>query len=278
MSSREAPPSVRAFDKIAAAFDERFGAWHSVAAQRDAVRRYLARIFPPGSRLLELGGGTGEDAVHFARLGYRVTVTDGSPGMVERAADKLRRAGIDPESSSAERLVLEDMKAFARRRAVGRYDGAYSNFAALNCVENLHALAAPLARLVRPGGACGFVMFGPCSIGELVVEVARGRPRAALRRLSGGAAPARLSGESFTVWYPSPRAVARSLRPYFRLRAIRGIGILVPPSAAEPWISSFPRVVRSLAVADRLLTAPLALLADHVLLDFERTVEPAPDL
>jgi hypothetical protein len=73
------------------------------------------------------------------------------------------------------------------------------------------------------------------------------------------------------VWYPTPRSVARSLSPYFRLRSVRGIGILVPPSAAEPWISRFPRAVELLAGADRVLTAPFALAADHVLLHLERT-------
>jgi hypothetical protein len=51
---------------------------------------------------------------------------------------------------------------------------------------------------------------------------------------------------------------------------VRGIGILVPPSAAEPWISRFPRLIRGLEVLDRRLAAPLALLGDHVLLHFER--------
>jgi hypothetical protein len=156
------------------------------------------------------------------------------------------------------------------------YDGAYSNFAAFNCVADLPALAGPLARLLRPGAHCLLVVFGPCSVGEVVVELLRGRPRAAVRRFRQGPAPARLGGEHFAVWYPSPRTVARALAPYFRLRRTRGIGILVPPSAAEPFISRFPRLVDAMAAADRVLTAPLALLGDHVLLDLERTEEPEP--
>jgi hypothetical protein len=59
---------------------------------------------------------------------------------------------------------------------------------------------------------------------------------------------------------------------------MRGVGIFVPPSAAEPWISRFPRIVSFLAGADRIASAPLALLADHVLLHIERTAESAPEL
>jgi len=274
---RSLPPAVRAFDKTAPRFDERFGAWASVAAQRDAVRRYLTRIFPAGSRLLELGAGTGDDAVHLLERGYLVTATDGSPTMVALATAKLRAAGF--AAASVEQLVLEDAPAFERKRGDrSPFDGAYSNFASLNCIPDVGVLGPSLARLIRPGGACAFVVFGPCSAGEIVVELVRRRPRAALRRFRRGPAPAKLGGEHFEVWYPSPREIARALAPWFRLRAARGIGILVPPSAAEPWISRFPRVVSAMAAADAVLSAPLALLGDHVLIHLERTSQPAPPL
>ncbi len=50
----------------------------------------------------------------------------------------------------------------------------------------------------------------------------------------------------------------------------------VPPSAAEPWISRFPRVVDAMESADRLLSAPLGRFADHGLLHLERTEAPGP--
>ncbi|HEV7586764.1 MAG TPA: hypothetical protein VGO40_01445, partial [Longimicrobium sp.] len=69
------PPAAAAFDAVAPAFDERFGAWLSVAAQRRAVRRELLRAFPAGASVLELGGGTGEDAAWLADQGRRVLLT-----------------------------------------------------------------------------------------------------------------------------------------------------------------------------------------------------------
>jgi SAM-dependent methyltransferase len=271
----ELPSAVRAFDRTAVEFDHRFGGWRSVAAQRAAVRRYLLKLFPSGSRLLELGAGTGEDALFLLERGYQVTVTDGSPRMVEIATRKVRAAGFAPTAAPVEQLVLEQIGNYADSGA-GAYDGVYSNFAALNCLPDLGILAEPLARLVRPGGRLALVVFGPWSVGEVVVELLRGRPSAAFRRFRRGAAGARLGGESFDVWYPTPRAVARALSPHFQWRGVRGIGILVPPSAAEPWISGFPWIVSSLEAADRLLSAPLALLADHVLIRLDRTAHTAP--
>ena len=272
------PPAVRAFDETAPRFDERFGEWRSVAAQRSAVRRYLTQTFPFGSRLLELGAGTGEDALFLLERGYRVTLTDGAPQMVACASAKIRQAGYG-DSAPVEQVVLEELDAFDDRlhaQGLEPFDGAYSNFAALNCVADLASLAGPLARLLRPGASCMLVVFGPWPPGEIVVELLRGNPGAAVRRLRRGPTPARIGGEHFTVWYPSPWQVARALAPFFRLRRIRGIGILIPPSAAEPYISRFPRLVAALEAADRLLAAPLALLGDHVLLHFERTALEAP--
>ena len=63
----------------------------------------------------------------------------------------------------------------------------------------------------------------------------------------------------------------REFAPWFRLARTRGIGVFVPPSAAEPEISSWPRVLRLLEALDRVVSAPLAWCADHVLLRFVRT-------
>ena len=59
--------------------------------------------------------------------------------------------------------------------------------------------------------------------------------------------------------------------PFFSLERVRGIGVFVPPSAAEPGISDYPRVLRVLEALDRVASMPLARLGDHVLLRFERT-------
>ncbi|MBK9064925.1 MAG: hypothetical protein IPL89_17325 [Acidobacteria bacterium] len=85
-----------------------------------------------------------------------------------------------------------------------------------------------------------------------------------------------MAGETFTVTYPAPRAFAVAFSPWFVLRGTTGIGVFVPPSSAEPWISRVPLVLAAAEAVDRLAARPLALLADHVLLDFTRTEAEAP--
>jgi len=67
----------------------------------------------------------------------------------------------------------------------------------------------------------------------------------------------------------------RAMSPWFQLRRRIGIGVFVPPSAAEPWISEHPALVRTLEAMDRVASRALAPLGDHVLYWFERTSTPA---
>jgi SAM-dependent methyltransferase len=269
-AAKALPPAVRAFDALAPVFDERFGAWKSVAAQRRAVRRALLTGFPADARLIELGGGTGEDALFLAQAGRRVLVTDGAPAMVARVRAKAREAGLSGRVT-AERTTLEELDAWAAARCGTTFDGAFSNFASLNCVTDHASVARGLARLLPPGKHALLVVFGPCCPGEVLVLLARGKFRAAFRRLASQPAPARVGGETFAVTYPSPGTLARAFLPWFQLRRMLGVGVFVPPSSAEPAASRFPRVLEALERLDRLAARPLALLGDHVLLDFERT-------
>lgn len=265
------PPSglsaaARAFDTAAPTFDDRFTPWASVQAQRQAVRRALAQAFPSKSRLIEIGGGTGEDAAWMAQRGHRVLLTDASPAMIQAASAK--RLG-DMETAV---VAAEDFGELADRlESEPRFDGAYSVFAGLNCLNDLSEFGRGIARLLRPGAPLLLVMFGTCCPGEIIVELARGRPHNALRRFNRGDVPARLGNASFTVRYHRARDLKRMLAPHFRLESRRGVGIFVPPSAAEPWISRHPGLLRTLQALDRIAERPLAPLGDHVLYHFVRT-------
>ena len=268
-------PAAEAFDSIADAFDSRYGHWRSVAAQRSAVRASLMRAFAHGAHVLELGGGTAEDATWLTREGRVVTMTDVSPAMVNVARAKLTPLGApEPRVVNAGALDREAASLIASKGRL--FDGAFSNFAALNCVTDLAPTAHGLARLVRPGGRALLVLFGTASIGEVVVQLIRGEPRAALRRMSRGAVHARLGGRSFDVRYHRRDDLVRAMTPWFRLVATKGIGVFVPPSAAEPWISGWPLLLKGLELADRMTSGVLAPLGDHVLYELERTHVEAP--
>lgn len=268
----QAASAALAFDAVAADFDQRFGAWKSVAAQRRLVRRALLSVFPAGGRILELGGGTGEDAAFLAALGFQVLLTDASPSMVALAQAKLA-----PLVAQAKVVAAEEMEDFAAGHLSSgqeTFDGVFSNFAPLNCVADLRPVARGLACLLKPAAPAMLVLFGTCCPGEMMTETLRGRPRLAFRRFRRGYIPARLAKRDFQVMYHRRAAIERAFAPWFRLERRLGIGVAVPPSAAEPWITRHPRLLAAMEALDRRLSRPLAALGDHVLYQFRRTAEP----
>jgi SAM-dependent methyltransferase len=263
-------PAALAFDAVAPVFDARFGVWHSVAAQRRAVRAALLREFPTAGHILELGGGTGEDATFLAERGDNMLLTDPSPTMVSLAKPKLA-----PWGGGAEIAAGEEMELFANRHLEAggaMFDGAFSNFAPLNCVADLGPVVRGLARLLKPDAPAILVLFGTLCPAEMVVEVLRGRPHLALRRCRRGEAPARLAKRDFHVVYHRRAALQQAFSPWFVLEKRLGIGVTVPPSAAEPWISRQPHLLAAMETLDRGLARPLAMLGDHVLYQFRRTM------
>ena len=264
-------PAAQAFDAIATAFDQRFDAWRSVSAQRRAVRAALLQEFPKRGHILELGGGTGEDAVFLAESGYDILSTDPSPTMVELARAKLSPLGAKAGMAAGEEL--EDFAARHLSRGGELFDGAFSNFAPLNCVVDLGPVARGLAQLLKPGAPAMLVLFGTFCPGEMLTEVLLKRPHQAMRRRKHGPLPVRLSKREFLIVYHRRATLRRAFAPWFVLEKRLGIGVTVPPSAAEPWISQQPRLLGAMEAIDRVLSRPLAFLGDHVLYQFRRTAE-----
>ena len=114
------------------------------------------------------------------------------------------------------------------------------------------------------------VVFGTCCPAEMIVETLRGRPSQALRRFQRGIVPARLAKREFQVVYHRHAELVRAFQPWFVLEKRIGIGVTVPPSAAEPWISGHPGLLAVMERMDRVLSRPLAMLGDHVLYQFRR--------
>jgi len=104
----------------------------------------------------------------------------------------------------------------------------------------------------------------------MVTEVLRGRPHLALRRLKHSETPARLANHNFHVVYHRRAALLRAFAQWFVLEKRLGIGVTVPPSAAEPWISSHPHLLALMETMDRAISRPMAVLGDHILYQFRR--------
>jgi ubiquinone/menaquinone biosynthesis C-methylase UbiE len=236
--------------------------------QRDAVWREMDKVFQPGMRVLELNCGTGIDAVHLAGRGVRVVACDLSSKMIDAARRRLSTTELDEfvdfrvlDTAKLDSLVVD-----------APFDGAFSNFSGLNCVQDLSQVAGNLARLVKPGARILLCMVGRFSPWEMAWHLAHGKPGLALRRFRRRPTTPISAQEAVMVHYPSVRDMRRIFAPDFRLRGWRGIGVAVPPSCLETLAQRAPAVVGGLARIDRYISrAPIfRSIGDCVLIQFER--------
>jgi len=83
-----------AFSKQSAVFDELYDSNSIIQYKRERVRNHVQKYLHPDSYILELNAGTGEDAIYFARQGYRVHATDIAMGMQDVLSQKVANLGL----------------------------------------------------------------------------------------------------------------------------------------------------------------------------------------
>lgn len=257
------------FDEAASRYDKVFTNSRIGRAQRLSVWEEVARTFQAGDQILEIGCGTGVDACYLAERGVGVLACDSSPKMIGVA---IRRLKNSPRSEliQAKILAAEHIGSLRGQRL---FDGAFSNFGALNCVRDLKSLAEDLAALLRPGATALLCWMGPFCLWETLWYLLHGKPAKALRRAHRDGITTRVDGGTpVTVYYPSVRMLARTFAPQFSIKSIKGVGVTVPPSYLEPLASRFPRLLNAAVFADGVLSRceGVRLLADHILIRLER--------
>ena len=269
---------ARAFDAIAVDYDRFYGAEGNQAMGwlRGENLALLEAAFSPGSSLLEIGCGTGEEALHLARAGYRITATDVSPQMVAITRRKALAAGLGERITTQTRPAgqIQDLAAPAS------FDGAYASFGSLNCEPDLPGLAAALDTQLKPGAPFVCSVMARISPFEITWYMAHLRPRMALRRLRPGWQQAALAGlgadhsrVEVPVCYLSTGEVAAAFAPFFTIRRSIGLGLFIPP----PYLDRIFRRRRPLwgriATIERRLRhrRPWRGMGDHIALEFRKS-------
>jgi len=215
----------KAFDAAAPVYDGAYEHLPGIQRIRAITRRIYLEHFAPGSRILELNCGTGNDAVFLAERGMRVLATDISPGMIAEAERKAQAlAGV--KGSVRTRIIPFDRISELRGET---FDGACSNFGGLNCTERLEDVARDLALVIRPGGIFVATVMPPFCLWETASFLARFRWKSALRRLTPGGTLADLHGGHVRTFYFTPGRFRRAFSGSFTHVRTTGLAIFMPP-------------------------------------------------
>ncbi len=257
-----------AFSKQSGVFDQIYSGDTIIQYKRERVRRHVLAYLSPGSHILELNCGTGEDAIFFARHGHRVHATDLSGGMLEQLERKVKERRLDDR-------ITHELCSYTRLDTLadkGPYDLIFSNFAGLNCTGSLREVAASFSPLLKPGGVVSLVLLPPFCLWETLL-VFRGKFRTALRRFfSRHGRKAKVEGLPFRCWYYAPSVVRRALGSSFETLDLEGLCTLVPPSYMEGFAEKHPVLFEYLRNAEeqRRRSWPWKFVGDYYIISLRK--------
>ncbi|MCI4353254.1 MAG: class I SAM-dependent methyltransferase [Thermoplasmata archaeon] len=258
-----------AFDRIAPEFDQVVGRNSINSWMRETSRRWIRTVFPPGSRLLDLGCGSGADAAAFAEEGYQILAVDLAPEMVAATQAKARALGrTDRLRAVCGRLGEVDRLISAS--PWDRFDGAYANFS-LAYEPSLRSVLEAVHRVLESGGMFLCTLPNRLALSEVVLYGPQLRFGHILRRfrettwmdVHGIRVP-------FHAYSSGEVTLARA--GLFHLVHQVGVPVFVPPPYLFPWWNRLGRARQALTGLDGRWAGrfPWNRLGDHTLYGLKR--------
>jgi ubiquinone/menaquinone biosynthesis C-methylase UbiE len=257
-----------AFTSQSGIFDEIYSRNTIVNYKRARVHNHVLQYLQPGAYMLELNSGTGDDALFFSQKGYRIHATDLSEGMQRELKQKIELNGMGANVSTelCSFTKLEDLK------NKGPFDHIFSNFAGLNCTNELDKVLKAFDDLLKPNGVVTLVILPKFCLWETLL-LFRGKFKTAFRRFSSGdGASAHIEGVHFKCWYYNPSFVIKTLKNKFDLLRIEGLCTIVPPSYIENFAEKHPATYQFLQKKeDKLKTRwPWKYIGDYYIISLRK--------
>lgn len=264
---------ISPFDGMASNYDLEFTNSLLGRIYRNIVWERMDSLFTGQRHILELGCGTGEDALYLVRNGHRVTAIDASEKMIQQAKIKIEKAGFQDQVTFRV-MDLENLNLMALStleegsEKFQLYDGLLANFGVLNCVNDLTAIARILNKCLSVEAPALFTIMGPLVPWEWLWFLFKGKPAKSFRRLHKSG----VNWNGIQVLYPSIKDARTALHPYFRICRIGALGCFLPPSYAESWAKRHPRTINLLnRLEGRWSSSPfITKMADHYILEMKQ--------
>jgi ubiquinone/menaquinone biosynthesis C-methylase UbiE len=261
---------AQAFDQASLNYDVLYQENPVMAWMRRESLAALRTTFPPASHLLEIGCGTGDEALALSREGYRIVATDVSPGMVEAA--RAKAAAADAQEVTWHVLGTGRLDRLLAEYGPASFDGAYASFGAFNCEPDLGQVSKALSRLLQPGSKLVCSVMNRWCLWEICWELLHLRPRRAFRRTRQGWRDAGLASPDGSlqvpVLYYTPHELAHLVAPHFQVESYCSLPVLLPPPYLAHILERFPAWFHQLEGLERHLRGqfPFRTLGDHFLM------------
>lgn len=275
-------PTAEYYDYVARGYDGIARSYDGVEAQNRVGRRIRQRMqgllmeaFRPGDRVLDIGAGTGIEAIMLAERGVRIVATDVSDAMIRRTEEKALARGLG--ELQVAKIAAHEIGRLVERYGRASFDGSYSHGGVLNMDPDPEAVARGLAALLRPSARFLCSLVNQTSLFEILFYPAVLRPRKAFRRL-GNVVPIPITRLEAHRRYVVPsrfysrRDFLRWFSDGFRLRRAFGYCIVAPPWNLSDHMDRIEPVARAAEALDDFLStkAPFREWGNILVLELER--------
>jgi ubiquinone/menaquinone biosynthesis C-methylase UbiE len=262
--------AANAFGRQSSVFDVEYSDNKIVDYKRARVRAVLEKNLPVNSNILELNSGTGDDAIWLAQKGHYVHATDISDGMQNMLKQKVIAVELTANITT-EICSFNDLNTLANKQL---YDCIFSNFAGLNCAENLAQVLEHFSGLVKQNGIVTLVIMPKFSLWEFLLAF-KGEFKLAFRRLTSTkkyGAKAHIMGQYFRCWYYNPSYVINCLKKDFSLLQLEGMCTIVPPSFIENFPIKYPKSFQFLIKLESQLKSvwPFTIIGDYYIITLKK--------
>ena len=256
------------FTRQSGIFDEMYAGNTIINYKRDRVRAHVLQYLKPASLILELNSGTGEDAIFLAQSGHKVHATDISTGMQAELKRKVEKSGMGSQIS-IELCSFTNLNQLTNK---GPYDLIFSNFAGLNCTNELDTVLASFNKLLKPNGIVTLVILPKFCLWEVLL-IFKGKFRTAFRRFfSRNGRKAHIEGAWFKCWYYNPSFIIKNLKDQFDLLSIEGLCTITPPSYVDGFAEKHPAAYKFLKQKEYKLKSswPWKYIGDYYIISLRK--------
>lgn len=258
------------FHDIAKDYDSSFTFSEIGKKQRSLVYYHISNsigLATPKSTLnvLEINGGTGEDALWWATKGHQVLFTDASESMTQIAQAKSQLN--NPQYHTL------DIKNIVHIQDKGPFDVVFSNFGGLNCLNEteLKIFFQDCLKLTSNKAVLSLVIMPKNCLWEKIFFSFK-REWHKVNRREKRVNMVKLGDQEVATYFYNPKDIKRLSKPLFEITNIKPIGLFVPPSYLEPLFKKRKKLLSILYYLDLKLSrfSFFARFSDHYLIELKR--------
>jgi ubiquinone/menaquinone biosynthesis C-methylase UbiE len=261
-----------AFDSAAEEYDFTISNNYINTWIRKKTIKELLKYVSPEHRLLEIGCGTGQEAVEISRYVKTIIATDVSKKMIELLSLKVRAKKLESKIIPV-RLAASEIDKISEMFPDIKINGCYSFNGPLNCEPKIRTFVKHLWKILEPPG------YFVCSIRNTICATEEISHIFSLQldKLSPRKhQPIMVSvgGMDIPAFYYTPSIFVNIFKPYFKVEKIIGLPTFLPPAYLNDYYVRLRQYTSLLEKIDDLLSPhfPFNRFGDQNLFVFKKVI------